>query len=202
VYPFEDLNLAPGAAGVFSILDDVNDGFAPVNLAGNTFNFYGTVYPSLFVSSNGLITFGSGNSAATNTDLTTAPAQAAIAPLWDDWRTDLDANDQVLGKFEDTDGDGTADRLIVQWHAVQHAPNSPSAVTFQAILSLNTAIHPGAIVFNYPDLDAANPVFDNGLSATVGIKASGTQGPNRLLVSLDSLSVFVGSGQALRLSVP
>src|SRR5262249_11295035 len=182
-----------------------DDDTAAVNLGSNTFNFFGITYTgasSLFASSNGLITFGSAEDTSGNTDLTFAPSQAAIAPLWDDWRTDLDLNDQVLGKFEDTTADGVADRLIIEWNQVQHYDTSPSDVTFQAILQLNTGATPGAITFNYPDLDTGD-AYRNGFSATVGIKDAGSQGDNRLLVSYDdSANPLVGSGKAIRIAVP
>src|SRR5262249_19896851 len=201
---FQSIDLVPGAAGVFSVVDYVDDDTAAVNLGSNTFNFFGTPYTgasSLFASSNGLITFGSAEGTSGNTDLTFAPGQAAIAPLWDDWRTDLDLNDQVLGKFEDTTGDGVADRLILEWNRVQHYDTSPSDVTFQAILQLNTGATPGAITFNYPDLDTGDG-YRNGASATVGIKDSGSQGDNRLLVSYnDGANPLVGSGKAIQIRV-
>src|SRR5262249_31932143 len=121
--PYEPINLQPGAAGVFSILDSTDDGTAVVDLGSNTFTFYGVTYTGasvLYASSNGLLTFGSADDSGGNTDLTTDPSQAAIAPLWDDWRTDQDANDQVLGEFQDTTGDGVPDRLIIEWNQVQH----------------------------------------------------------------------------------
>src|SRR5262245_27796070 len=49
-----------------------------------TFRFFDTDYTSLFVSSNGLLTFGSANTAFTNADLTNTPNEAAIAAFWDD----------------------------------------------------------------------------------------------------------------------
>ncbi len=62
--------------------------------------------------------------------------------------------------------DGVLDRLIVEWNNVKGATTSPSAVTFQAILELNTGTAPGAIIFNYVDLIAGN-FRNNGGSATV-----------------------------------
>src|SRR5262249_9373810 len=115
--PVAAIDLVPGAAGVFSILDGVDEGGAAVNLGSNKFNFSGTTYPgasSLFASSDGMLTFGSAYANFLNTDLTTNPIQAAIVPLWQYWTTAADANDQVLGKFEDTTGDGVADRLIIE----------------------------------------------------------------------------------------
>src|SRR5262249_15025312 len=72
-YPFEALDLVPGAPDVATVLDGVDDGAVAVDLGSNTFSYYGVTYTgasSLFVSSNALITFGSGNAEFTNQDLT------------------------------------------------------------------------------------------------------------------------------------
>ncbi len=198
----EAVDLVPGAPGVFTILDNVDDSSTSVNLAGNTFNFYGTIYTggnALYISSNGLITFGSPNSSFSNGDLTFSPAQPTIAPLWDDWVTFQDGADQVLGKFEDLNGDGVSDRLILEWNQVRHYYSSPLPVTFQAILQLNTGNVSGSIRFNYPELDSGDG-NRNGASATVGIKDGGSPTANRLLVSINSTSPWVGSGKALFLT--
>src|SRR5262249_8358985 len=156
-------------------------------------------YTSLSVSTNGLITFGGSNTSAANTDLTSSPSQRAIAPLWDDW-TNTTGNAMLLQKYEDTNADGVNDRLIIEWNNVKGAPTSPSAVTFQAIWQLNTGTRPGAVTFNYPDLDAGNSL-SNGGSATVGIKDTGTQGTRRLLVSFNNAaSPYVTTGKAIRIT--
>src|SRR5206468_5701824 len=83
---YQAIDLVPAATGVTTIRSTGDNNTNTITLAtGNTFNFYGTSYTSLIVSTNGLITFGSANTSAANTDLTSAPTQRAIAPLWDDW---------------------------------------------------------------------------------------------------------------------
>ena len=153
---------------------------------------------SLFVSSNGLITFGYGIADFTNTDLSSWPDAPAIAPLWDDWVTFADEADEVLGKFDDEDGNGTADRLVIEW-TVLHYGTYNSHVTFQALLGLNAGGLADPIIFNYPDLDTG----DGDAEGQTPPSASRTtaQGPNRLLVSANSASPFVGTGQALRIAV-
>ena len=194
--PFEALDLVQGAAGVITIRSTGGNHTNTVNFpAGNTFNFYGTSYTSLIVSTNGLITFGSGTTSATNTNLTSSPTQRTIAPLWDDWE-DIASSAMILGQYEDTDSNGSNDRLIIEWN-VQGSPISPSPVMFQAILQLNTGTSPGSFTFNYADTDSGDSRTD-GASATVGIKDSGTQGANRLLVQFNSTSPYVGSGKAIR----
>ena len=209
--PFEPIDLVAGAPGVTTVLDNEDDASAAVSLGGNTFNFYGTTYTgsaSLFANTNGLLTFTRGVTSYNNGDLADNPTEPTIAPLWDDWRTDTDAADVVLAKLEDLNGDGVSDRLIVEWstvrrYSIEEAAGAPglAGVTFQAILSLNTGPSvPGAIVFNYPDLDSGDG-FSNGASATVGIKGGGANGVNRLLVSQDSdAHPLIGDGKAIRIS--
>jgi N,N-dimethylformamidase beta subunit-like, C-terminal/Concanavalin A-like lectin/glucanases superfamily/Bacterial Ig-like domain/Bacterial Ig domain/Calx-beta domain len=198
-FPYETLDLLPAGAGVFIIRNVGDNNTSTVNLpTGKTFSYYGTSYTSLIVSTNGLITFGTGTNSATNTDLTSSPTQRAIAPLWDDWN-DILGSAMVLGRYDDTDANGTSDRLIIEWN-VQGSPTSPSPVTFQAILHLSTAASPGSFTFNYPDTDSGDSRTD-GASSTVGIKDSGTQGANRLLVQFDATSPYVGSAKAIRFTV-
>jgi hypothetical protein len=201
---FEAIDLVAGAPGVFTILDNVDDGFAPVDLGTNHFNFYGSVFRGanfLYVSSNGLITLGNGFASGNNAALNTFTVQErAIAPLWDDWGTHRNANDMVLGRFEDTNGDGTMDRLIIEWSEVTNAiPFSPPlAATFQVILSLNTGGNASDIVFNYGGAITVSS------SATVGIKEQSSLSPPArfLQISFNSSNPYLQSGSALRFTAP
>ncbi|MFN0055003.1 MAG: YDG domain-containing protein, partial [Planctomycetales bacterium] len=201
--PFESLDLVVGGSGVTTVLDGADDGSASIDLGSLSFTMFGTTYTgaaSLFVSSNGLMTFGSGNSTAANTNLTSSPTQASIAPFWDDLRTDQSAGDLVLARFEDKTGDSVPDRLVIEWSDVGHGPTSPGTATFQAILQLNTGTADGNIIFNYVDLDFGDASMNSGRSASVGIKATGAQGVDRLLVAKDSaVHPLIGSGKAILL---
>src|SRR6266542_4634842 len=113
VYPYENLDLNPGAGTVTVALDGIDDDYAAIPLGSNSFTFYGTTYTgsnALFVSDNGLITFGAGDPNYSNSDLVTTPTQRSIAVLWDDWATDVASsgasNDCVIYKL-----DTTANRL-------------------------------------------------------------------------------------------
>ncbi len=188
---FENINLEVGQPGVFVIIPGCDDCFAPVNLGANTFSYYGTTYTGnnqLFVSSNGLVTFDSGNASFTNTNLTTSPPQRAIAVLWDDWINQ--AAGMVLGRFD-------GDRLIVEWNSVRGFGSPPANVTFQAVLRLNTGAAAGNVSLNYVDLNANDPSRNNGASATVGIKDTGNQGPRRILAHFNELNPRVSSGRAI-----
>src|SRR5262249_32192272 len=90
--PFWRTDLTPGGAGNTTIMGTGQDDFATTyDLGTDTFTFYGVTYTGsgqMFVSSNGLITFGTSNSSLSNVALTSGPTQAAIAPYWDDMITD------------------------------------------------------------------------------------------------------------------
>jgi hypothetical protein len=206
--PLLPIDLVPGAPGVVTIgsLSTVDDASASIDLGSNTFSFYGVAYTGnnkLFVSSNGLITFGSGNTSYSNTNLTTDVPQAAIAPLWDDWITshNTEPDDLILYQFQDLNGDGTPDQLVIEWNNIRHiSVGGTNGATFQAILQLNTGSAHGNITLNYPDLDVGNADFDNGASATVGIKDAST---NRLLIAFNEASnSYVGTGTAIQISAP
>lgn len=205
VYPFEDLELLD-QPGAFTIISAANDQSVAVDLGTNTVNFYGTRYTGnnrLFVSSNGLITFGASNSSAMNSNLMMSPMQPAIAVLWADWvKSSGDpTGPMVLGLFEDVDGDGVPDRLIIEWNQVRHNGSSVGTLTFQAILTLNTGSAASDITLNYRDLQSGDN-WAEGNGATVGIKDTGNQGSRRLLVKSSGRSPFVGTGQAILFAVP
>jgi hypothetical protein len=196
VYPFEDLDIL-GQPGTFTLVD--SGGSIPLNLGTNVFRFYGHNYSaneSLYVSSKGIITFGSGFTSGINSNLRNSPQQAAIVPLWNDWVAG--SGPAVLGKFDDFDIDGVPHRLIIQWNRVRHN-QSVGLLTFQAILALNTGSTDGAIIFNYPNLQSGDAWYE-GNNSTVGIKEEGTQGETQLVVGFNDRTPFVGSGQALQIS--
>lgn len=180
-FAFQDIRTT-GTVLIGTGQDDVSSQITPGMLNGFTFSFYGTVYNTLWVSSNGLITFGSSNSAFVNTDLTSSPTQACIAPFWDDLHTGTIGNVrfQVFGS-------GTNQELVIQWTDVRFFGGSDSeTITFQVVLRRAS----GEIQFNYLDVTSANPSHHRGASATVGIKAAGTQSgtslSNRLLISFNN----------------
>jgi hypothetical protein len=186
--PYQPLLLQPDTPGVIAVLNLADDAAAPVNLGGNRFNFYGTSYSNLFASSNGLLTFGSANASSANSDLKFSPTQAAIAPLWSDWYKDT-GTPMLLALMD-------SNRLVLQWDNILHFDSS-TPVTFQAVLQLNTGGTPGAITVNYVSIDTGD-IYGNGATSTVGLKAAGPQGSNRVLVSFNKPNPLVGSGQALQ----
>src|SRR5205807_750100 len=202
--PYQNIELfGQNDPNVFTIINNGDDVSVPVNLGSNTFNFYGTSYTGnsqLFVSTNGLITFGASDIAWTNGDLSTSPREPAIATLWADW-VSSSSTPMILGKFVDLNGDGTPDELIIEWHAVQAHPAIPNPMTWQAILQLNTAASPANVILNYVNLSTGNAAMNNGGTATVGLEATPTQASYRLLVSQNNgANPLIGSGKAVLLS--
>ncbi|MCD4650761.1 MAG: right-handed parallel beta-helix repeat-containing protein [Candidatus Cloacimonetes bacterium] len=111
-----------------------------------TFNFYGTDYTSVKVSSNGYLCFGVNATSYTNGPIpsTTVPDNF-IAPFWDDLKP-IGVNAQGDWGTVYTWSDPLGDYFVVQYHQVSHyhysAPVNPE--TFQAILYSN-----GSIEFHY-----------------------------------------------------
>ncbi len=151
-------------------LDDGAVELTAADLNGFLFDFYGTAYDALFVSSNGLISFGAANSSSANTDLLTAPSEPIIAAFWEDLRTGSADAEAV---FWEVLGSGSSQRLVIQWSNV-HVDNANAAAVgpldFQAILSERD----GSIQLNYrsvvgPQIVAAGP------EQPVGSFTKGTQ---------------------------
>jgi hypothetical protein len=220
-HAFEAIDLEPGQPGVFTILDNVDDAAIAVDLGTNTFNFYGQVYTGtsqMFVNTNGMITFGSPTNQPNSNFSKPGPfqqlaGQPYIAAFYRDWTTsdstfpDGVPSGAVLGKFEDTAGDGTPDRLIVEWSDVRNfiTLSANRSVTFQAILDLNTASNAAGVTLNYVATQTLDPGVDNG--NIVGIRQSGTfvTTPTILISPTNQFgalgfppSPWVGPGKAMR----
>ena len=181
VASYDPTVLTTSTPGVTTLINGGTGVDTKYSLGSNTFNFYGTKYSTIFVSSSGLVTFGTANNATSNTNLSSGLTQAAIAPLWDDW-TSTNGFPMVLALVQSTGG---GSRLILEWNNIQCAGGSPWTQTFQVDLQLNTGSTPGDIGFNYYFLDSQDS-HAHGATATVGIKNSGTSGSNPLLVSFNN----------------
>lgn len=199
VYPYEAIDLSPTYPGATTLIKSGDNTSATLSLGTSTFSFYGTSYNKLYVNSNGMITFGSSSNSSSNTNLSRNPSQATIAPLWDDW-VSTTSSPMVMTLFQDTTGDGKADRLIVEWNNVQIAGGKAVPQTFQTILQLNTGMKAGEIIFNYAFLNSQDS-HAFGATATVGIKGAGSQGGNRLLIDYNNTGVpYLANAAAIRIT--
>jgi hypothetical protein len=192
----EPIDLAPADGAVLTLIDNARLRSVPLDLGTNTFTLYGQTYSgtALWVSTSGLITVGPIQPGPA-TNLQRGIDTATIAPLWADWATDDNDHDAVLRRFDDTNADGAADRVVVEWDRVRTPGYFARSVTFQAILQLNTGPAAGEITFQYPSTGSgpASQPF-----SVTGIKDFGRPPPHLLVAQYHDLtSPFVGSGTAL-----
>jgi hypothetical protein len=115
-----------------------------------SFPFYGTNYSSVFVSSSGLLQFGSASTWPGDANNSSAALSNAIriAPLWDNLRTNGTGDDIHIDSSQ-------ADRRTIRWNATSVADNSD--VQFAVTLFAD-----GRIKFDYGPGNA-------NLTPTVGI---------------------------------
>jgi len=109
------------------------------------FPFYGVNYRTIFISSNGLITF-LGPDTSYGNSIPDLAGKLAIAPAWDDWVT-YEPYDIYIWQ--------NSTHVGIRWYV--RAWGSSTVANFEAILNVN-----GIIQFNY----AYN---DGPVSATIGI---------------------------------
>jgi len=143
-------------------LNLAEDGAANIVLPFD-FPFYGATSNKLRVSNNGALLFDAFNGEVSylNQPLINAPDNF-IAPFWDD----LDnAQGNVYWK---TIGNAPNRRVVIEWYARPHIGYTPGVATFEVVLSEN-----GNLVFQYQTLDFGDPLYNDGASATVGVRGVG-----------------------------
>ncbi len=159
---FEDISFS-GERAFDGYADDDLARLLTPDLDGWSFELYGHTYRSVYISSNGVISFLEPVGDYTNPTLADAPHTPAVAAFWDDlvipggWRG---------GLFWEVRGSGDDQRLIVQWNNVAFYGAWWQRVTFQAVLHEAD----GSVELNYLDLDAGGTEHTAGGSATVGIR--------------------------------
>ncbi len=116
-----------------------NNGYRDVSLAGAAFPFYGNFYDTIYVGTNGYITFVQGDTSARISAASLASEMPRIAPLW----ADLDVNDGgnlYYNRLED--------RHLITWDSVSEVVYGGKS-TFQAVL-----YDDGRIAFVYKKVKA------------------------------------------------
>jgi hypothetical protein len=183
---FEDISTT--GTGVLQGTNDSVIQLTPAQLGTFTFTLFGHTYNNVYFNTNALIDFTVADSAYLNTDLTSSPTEACIAPLW----TDYVAFDPSSVVYWQLVGLGTSQHLVIEWKNVQFYPGSAGLpfLTFEAVLNGD-----GTIQFNYQNVN-------NATRGTVGIKDAGTQGPNRLLLAFNNgPNQYVGNNLSTRISL-
>ena len=167
--PYSFVDISSSGTRVLNNQDNANS----TATIGFTFNFYGTGYTTVGVSSNGLLTFGGTNTDHANSDFTSASVsgnKASIGVFWDDldFKTSNDASADAV--YLQTSGAVGSRIFVIQWNRASHFPQSgvtfTGEVTFEAILYEGT----GDILLQYNDVSWSAAGYDNGASATVGIR--------------------------------
>ncbi len=142
---------------------DCDDCFEQVSFsAGQTINYFGQIYDSLFVGSNGYVTFGSGLSEYTPLELTSRAAPPMIAAVWTDLFSVTDADANV---FVNT---STPGQIVVTWDDITHFIDNSVRTFAQLVIRSNQFAIPagqGQIGFFYGAITDPNPAvagFSNG----------------------------------------
>jgi hypothetical protein len=139
---------------------------------GFNFNFFGTLYSSASIATNGFLTFGGSSTAYSNVNIpNTAAPNNVIAPFWDD----LDVFAGKGGKiYAATIGSSPNRKFVVSWENVDFYPSQDSGkLYFQVVLSEADL----TITFQYKDMLSVDAARGAGNSATIGIEnAAGTDG--------------------------
>ncbi len=171
-----------------------DDNFEQANL-GFAFEFYGGAHASVFISSNGYLTFNNGSNIATNGDLATEAnvTDPGIFAFFDDlYPADPTGTGEVrYGTF----GPAGSRVFVVEFDDVYRFGPETSGGTFQIRLFETTNV----IEFHYSDLVWGNPTIDFGAGATVGIRAGG---PGSAYLQYSVNSAVVDNGLAVRLWQP
>ncbi len=139
-----------GATRVLGSHDDSTTG--PINL-GFSFSIFNQSFSQVYITSNGLLTFGGSTTFNTNSDLGQIMpfhTQPMVAVAWNDWTTTYSGTD---GVYYSTLGNAGSRSFVVEWHntkAYDEASNSnSSAVSFEAVLYEGS----NAIELRYLDME-------------------------------------------------
>jgi len=163
--PFEYNDISSTGNGIFS---NVDDGVQRLDIGFN-FNFFGTDYSDLYVSSNGLITFErSVGSDASQNELFTIPQIATIAPFWTNMT--FEGTDGQL--YYETSGPLGFQTLTLHWHGGRlFGGVLDEPLDFQATL-FETTNH---IIFSYRDVTNPVPGRFTDRSTNQGIPLGGVR---------------------------
>jgi hypothetical protein len=122
--------------------------------------FYGTNYPSVWVDTNGLLTFAAPPASTFDNGAipSAGPANLAVYPFWDDLLVDASASVRTA-----VTGTAPNRSFVVEWRNVRLFAAENARVTFEVVLAEN-----GTITVAYAGIDA--DASEQGGSATVGIE--------------------------------
>jgi hypothetical protein len=149
------INASGGTACSFTSIDDYEKVALPF-----PFRFYENTYDSIYICTNGFVSFGAGYTSYSNTSIpSTSTPNNAIYVHWDDMDP-ISAGDVYYKTLTGPD------RFAIIWQDVPHYSNI-GAASFEIILYDN-----GGILLQYNDVNFGNASYNFGRSATVGIENS------------------------------
>ncbi len=155
---------------------------------GFDFEFYGQVFSSVTVTSNGMIHFDGNTVIDHQNQPLPFESYRMIAPLWDDLNPGADG---II--YYGTEGQAPDRVFIVEWWAVPHYYNQGDAYFEIKLFEADDSIE-----FHYDDVNFNDPVYSWGASATVGI-GDGGQG-SALQVGYDQ--AVLDNFYSIRFDVP
>jgi len=161
-------------SGATRVLGNNDDSTTAAISLGFGFTFFNQAYTQAYITSNGLLTFGSTTTDNLNTPLggpMVVSTMPLIAAAWDDWTTTFSGTDGVYYKTLGTPGN---QRFVVEWRDTKKydtASNSNSSpLSFEAVLYEGS----NAIELRYLDMESGgssvNPDASRGATATAGIR--------------------------------
>lgn len=157
----------PPNAGATSVLAGVDDGSTGIINLPFTFCFYGTNYTSLYINSNGNVTFNSSSSSFSSTGFPTSSGNPMIAPFW----ADIDFGSIGACYYE-----VLSNAIIIHWvSSGYYDAHSDKTDTFMLILTDGTSplLSPGNNVgFFYEDMQWTTGDASNGTNGFGGIAAT------------------------------
>lgn len=150
--------------------------------SGYQFSFYGTSYDKAYISSNGLITFGSGTSSYSDSQGgLTGFRIPVIAAAWNDWEINASQGESIQITRP------TGDELAVKWDVGRYSRSGNTAI-FETVLNRQN----GNITFNYgatgnDSNPAVHPSFAGDV--TIGLARGDGTGQISSLMGLEGFSM-------------
>ncbi len=177
-----------------TIISSGDDTVVSLNL-GFSFPFFDGVYSSVYVCSNGFLSFTTSSPYYSNTAIpNTANPNAMIAPFWDDLVVTSSLGGRVTAQQL---GASPNARMVITWGNIRHYGESVTSApaTFQVVLDERT----GTITMQYANVTFATSSYTGGGNATVGIEnLDGSEGLqysyNQASLSANQALVFLPQG--------
>jgi subtilisin family serine protease len=131
----------------------------PIRFAGANPGFN-----SVFIGSNGILSFSTAVTAFSNTALPSTASSTLVAPFWDDLNPGPSGNGEI---FHTALGTAPNREFVIEYRDISHFSNVRAA-TFQVVFFENSP----NILFNYCDVTFESGSFNGGASATIGVQVA------------------------------